>query len=187
MGAFRLFSPTSQQVAAILAGQRGAELSYQPVGASSTPEGWFDNRGGTLLGHGAATFERARAGLRSWSHFDLGWVTAVPESGATIEPGAVVAVMTRTFGLASLNVAKVIAVTDEPRRFAFTYGTTALHVESGEETFAITWHDDDRVTYDVWSYSRPAHPLVTLFSPIARGLQRRFIRDSCTRMRTECQ
>lgn len=186
MGAFRLSSASPEQIAAILAAQRHAPLSYEPVGAASTPEGWFDNRGGTWLGTGPATFEKARRSLQAWIHFDLGWVTAVPEPGATIAPGAVVAVLTRTFGLASVNIAKVIAVTDEPRRYAFSYGTTAHHVESGEETFAITWHPDDRVTYDVWSYSRPAHPLVKLFAPIARSLQRRFIVDSCERLRVEC-
>lgn len=186
MGAFRLSSANSDQIAAILASQRDAPLAYEPVGATSTPDGWFDNRGGTLLGSGEAVFERARRSLQTWVHFDLGWVTAVPEAGATIAPGAVVAVLTRTFGLASINVAKVITVTDEPRRFAFSYGTTPHHVESGEETFSVTWHPDDRVTYDVWSYSRPAHPLVKLFSPFARSLQRRFIRDSCDRLRLAC-
>ena len=186
MGAFRLLSPSPDQIAAILRGQRHAPLAYQPVGAASTPDGWFDNRGGTLLGHGGGTFGRARDALRAWTHFDLGWVRAVPEASSSISPGAVVAVLTRTFGVASVNVAKIIAVTDEPRRFAFSYGTTAHHVESGEETFAITWHPDDRVTYDVWSYSRPAHPLVKLLAPIARSLQRRFIVDSCKRLRVEC-
>jgi uncharacterized protein (UPF0548 family) len=100
-----------------------------------------------------------------------------------IAPGEVVAVTTDVWRIRTLNVARIVAVWDEPRRFAFSYGTTAHHVEAGEETFSITWHADDRVTYDVWSYSKPRHPLVKLGAPIARSLQRRFIRDSCARMR----
>lgn len=181
-GALRLRPATPDELAALLAGTRGAALSYEPVGAPATPAGWFDNRGGILLGHGEAVFHRAKDALRAWTMFDLGWVRAVPEVGAAISPGAVVAVATRTFGISTVNVAKVLSVWDEPRRFAFSYGTTAHHVERGEETFSVTWHADGRVTYDVWSYSRAAHPLVWLVTPIARALQRRFIRESCARM-----
>lgn len=183
---FRLTASSGDEIAAILAATRNAPLSYEPVGARETPPGWFDNRGGTELGRGRETFERAKAALQAWEMFDLGWVSATPERGAAIAKGAVAGVSSRTFGLWTLNVAKIVDVWDEPRRFAFSYGTTPKHVESGEETFSITWHDDDRVTYDVWSYSKPAHPLVKLFAPFARRFQRRFVVDSCARMRRAC-
>jgi uncharacterized protein (UPF0548 family) len=184
MSTFRLFAPDAARVSRVLEASRAAPLSYSPVGSPSVPPGWFSNRGSTELGRGKAVFERASAALRAWIHFDLGWVSAAP--GGSLAPGALVAVVSRTFGLYTVNVAKILTVSDEPRRFAFTYGTTTHHVERGEETFSITWHPDDRVTYEVWSYSKPAHPLVRLFAPLARMLQRRFIRDSCARVRREC-
>lgn len=184
MGTFHLSAPDAARIAAVLAATRGAPLSYSPVGSPTVPPGWFDNRGSTELGRGKAVFDRARSAIQSWIHFELGWVSAIPETSITT--GAVVAVSSRTFGLWTLNVARILTVADEPRRFAFSYGTTAHHVESGEETFSITWHPDDRVTYDVWSYSKPAHPLVKLFAPLARAFQRRFVRESCARMRAEC-
>lgn len=184
---FRLRPPAPEEIAARLAATRTAPLSYSPVGATATPPGWFDNRGGVELGRGLAVFEKAANALRAWVMFDLGWVTATPEAGATIRPGAVVGVSSRTLGLWTLNVAKIVSVREEPRRYAFSYGTTPDHVERGEETFSVTWHPDDRVTYDVWSYSRPAHPLVKLFTPVARSFQRRFVRESCARMRRACE
>lgn len=181
MSTFRVFAPGPAEVSAVLSESRDAALSYSPVGSPTAPPGWFDNRGSTELGRGKAVFERACAALRAWIHFDLGWVSAVP--GASLAPDAHVAVVSRTFGLWTVNVAKILSVIDDPRRFAFTYGTTTHHVERGEETFSITWHPDDRVTYELWSYSRPAHPLVRLFAPFARMFQRRFVRHSCARMR----
>lgn len=183
MSAFRLRRAPLPEVQSVLARERNAPFSYAPVGSAVTPPGWFDNRGTVELGRGADVFARARDALRRWRMFDLGWTEAIPERENAIEPGMTVAVLARTLGLHTLLLARVVAVQDEPRRFAFSYGTLPHHVERGEETFAVTWHDDDRVTYSVWSYSRPGHFLVRLGAPFARRLQRRFVRDSCARMR----
>ena len=183
MGALRMTAATPEDIARVLQAEKDAPFGYAPVGAWTVPDGWFENRGDVEVGRGQAVFERARAELRSWRMFDLGWARSTPRVRDSIAPGDVVAVTCNVWGIRTLNVAKIVAVWDEPRRFAFSYGTTAHHVESGEETFSVTWHADDRVTYEVWSYSKPRHPLVRLFGPIARGLQRKFIRDSCARMK----
>ena len=186
MGTFRLREPGQREIDEVLASMQDAPFSYAPVGSPVVPEGWFDNRGGCELGRGAAVFARARDAMTRWEHFDIGWVRAMQQPAAAVTVGAVVAVLSKTFGLWTVNVTRIVSVWDEPRRFAFSYGTLPRHVEAGEETFSVTWRPDDRVTYDVWSYSRARHPLVRLATPLARRLQKRFIVESCARMRRAC-
>jgi uncharacterized protein (UPF0548 family) len=68
------------------------------------------------------------------------------------------------------------------RRFGFAYGTLPGHIERGEERFSIEWLPDDTVWYDIRAFSRPRHWLVRLGYPLARRLQRRFVRDSQSAM-----
>ena len=50
----------------------------------------------------------------------------------------------------------------------------------GEERFTVDWdRRDDRVRYEVASYSRPAALRTRVALPIVRRLQRRFVRESC--------
>ena len=105
--------------------------------------------------------------MRQWLHFDLGWVSiANPE--AIITPGQIIAVEAHTLGLWSLNFNRILYVIDEdsprkPRRFGYAYGTTHLHVESGEELFVL---EQDPTTgdvfYDLLAISRPSHWLAKL-------------------------
>ncbi|HEX9543896.1 MAG TPA: DUF1990 family protein, partial [Pyrinomonadaceae bacterium] len=68
-------------------------------------------------------------------------------------------------------------------RFGFAYGTLRDHVERGEERFTVEWHkQDNSVWYDILAFSQPRHPLVRLSFPLARMLQKRFVRDSKRRM-----
>jgi uncharacterized protein (UPF0548 family) len=98
-----------------------------------------------------------------------------------------VAVQTKTFGLWSLNAARIVYVIDEREtqnaRLGFAYGTLADHVERGEERFTVEWQADDSVWYDIYAFSRPKHPLARLGYPITRMLQKRFIAHSLAVMR----
>jgi uncharacterized protein (UPF0548 family) len=74
---------------------------------------------------------------------------------------------------------------EEPsfKRYGFAVGTLPDHVERGEERFAVEWHEaDDAVYYEVFAFSRPAHPLVKATQPLARRIQRRFAVDSLRSM-----
>ena len=117
--------------------------------------------------------------------FPSPWTRIAP-ANAPIEEGTVVAMLARVYGVWWLNACRIVYVIDERapiRRFGFAYGTLPGHVESGEERFMIEWLADDTVWYDLRAFSRPRFWLVRLAAPLARGLQRRFVRESKIAMR----
>lgn len=165
--------------------QRGAPFSYAEVGASREAPGkvpgYAVDHNRVKLGDGEDVFGRATEALYAWKMFDLGWVRLLPR-GAPVEVGTTVAVLARHHGFRSLNFSRVVyEVSGENggvRRLGFAYGTLPEHAESGEERFVVEWHPDGPVFYDLYAFSRPNHPLSRLGHPLARGLQRRFARDS---------
>ena len=179
--------PSEKFVSKFIARQRGVPFSYAEVGATSDtpPHGYSLDHNRIQLGTGEQVYERSVEALREWRQFDLGWVKIVP-SGVAIEVGATVAIKARAFGSWSLNAARIVYVINEDRpvkRFGFAYGTLPDHVERGEERFTVEWHrQDDYVWYDILAFSQPRHPLVRMSFPLARMLQRRFVRDSKRRM-----
>jgi uncharacterized protein (UPF0548 family) len=184
---FLLTEPSTQVVREFIATQRDSPFSYASVGATNAvppPEYTLDHNR-VQLGLGNEVYERAVEALRRWRHFDLGWVKIVPP-GSSIEEGTIVAVQARTFGFWSLSACRIVyLISDEGpiKRFGFAYGTLADHVERGEERFTIEWHrEDNSVWYDILAFSRPAHPLVRIAFPLARMLQKRFVKQSLSVM-----
>ncbi len=170
------------------AAQAALDVTYPAVGATAgtPPAGYVVDHTRVRLGEGEAVFAAARAALAQWEQFRLGWVEAAP-ADTPLRPGAVVAVVARTFGVYWVNACRVIYAVDEDgpvRRVGFAYGTLPGHAESGEERFLVEW---DRATgavwYDILAFSRPRHPLARLGYPLARRFQRRFARDSAAAMR----
>jgi uncharacterized protein (UPF0548 family) len=182
---FKINEPGEQDVAKFIAGQRNLPFTYAEVGATNTtpPADYNVDHNRIQLGHGEETYKRAVEALKNWYQFDLGWVTIVPR-GVAIETGATVAVKARAFGTWSLNACRVVYLIDERARFGFAYGTLPDHVERGEERFLVGLLKDGSVWYDILAFSRPQHPLVKLSSPLARRLQKQFVRDSLARMRS---
>src|SRR5262249_16358600 len=108
------------------------------------------------------------------------WVLIEPR-GAPIEKEQMLAMVARVFGVWWVNACRIVYVLDEEepvRRFGFAYGTLPAHIERGEERFSVEWRDDDPVWYGPGAVSRPRYGAVRLGSPIARTLQRRFVRES---------
>ena len=181
--------PSREAVDAFVVRQRGLAFSYPDVGATATPSpaapsGYAVDHTRTRLGTGRDIHAAAVAALRRWGMFHLGWVELCwPD--APIEVGTTVAVLAH-FGVWWLNATRIVHVFDEQgpvRRTGFAYGTLADHAERGEERFSVEWReDDDSVWYDILAFSRPAHPLARIGYPLARGLQRRFARDSARAM-----
>jgi uncharacterized protein (UPF0548 family) len=184
---FLLTEPSAQVVSEFIARQRDSTFSYVEAGATREipPPGYTIDHNRIQLGNGEQDYQRAVGALCEWRQFDLGWVTIVP-SGVALEVGATVAVKARAFGSWSLSAARVVYLIDEDgpvTRFGFAYGTLGDHVERGEERFTVEWHrQDNSVWYDIFAFSQPRHPLVRLTSPLARMLQKRFVRDSKLRM-----
>lgn len=179
--------PTAETIQSFLATQTRLELTYAAVGAtaSTPPPGYIVDRTRIKLGHGASIFAAAKAALRRWDHFRLGWVETRPPD-VPLQVGQVVAILARIFGIWCLNACRIVFVVEEEgpvKRFGFAYGTLPDHVESGEEQFLIEWDQDTgSVWYDILAFSRPRHLVARLGYPWARRMQRRFARDSAAAM-----
>jgi len=186
---FTLTEPSGHDVAEFISRQANQSFSYAEVGATQTnaPGGYTVDHNRVQLGRGADVFQRAVEALQHWRQFDLGWVT-IATNDVKIEKGAVVAVKAWACGMWTLNACRVVYVVDEDApltRFGFAYGTLLDHIERGEERFLIEWNEsDDSVWYDILAFSQPRHPLVRLGFPVARMMQKRFARDSLSRMRS---
>ncbi|QYM79995.1 DUF1990 domain-containing protein [Horticoccus luteus] len=178
-----LSQPAETKVSALLARQQGAALSYAQIGASATPAtpaGFNLDHNRIGLGRGAAAYAAARAAVARWEMFPRPWTRIAP-ANAPIEAGTVVAMQAHALGLWWLNACRIVYVVDEAapvRRWGFAYGTLPAHVERGEERFTVEWRDDDSVWYDLRAFSQPRYWAARVAKPLARRLQRKFVRDS---------
>lgn len=187
MRTLSLRKPSPQTLRQFLAEQAALDYSYSAVGATAAtpPPGFVIDRTRIDLGTGQSVFEAAKAALRRWQQFRLGWVEAwSPDT--PLEVGQVVAIMGWAVGLWWLNACRINYTLDESgpvARFGFAYGTLPGHYECGEERFLIEWDQaSDRVAYDILAFSRPNHILTRLGYPVVRRSQKRFGRDSAMAM-----
>jgi uncharacterized protein (UPF0548 family) len=182
-----LQKPAAETIRRFILEQAKLDFSYSAVGctAGTPPAGYVVDRTRIKLGEGEPAFQSAKAALRRWEQFHLGWVEAW-RPDTPIQSGEVVAVLGRAIGLWWLNSCRIVYVVDESgsiSRFGFAYGTLPGHVESGEERFLIEWNrGDDSVWYDILAFSRPNHFLTRLGYPLVRRLQKRFGRNSAAAM-----
>ena len=79
-----LTRPSDARIRRFLARQRGLPYSYPDAGASlgEPPAGYVLDHHRVRLGEGPQAFDLARAALRGWAMFRVGWVEALPASGA---------------------------------------------------------------------------------------------------------
>lgn len=177
--------PADEEARRWLAARADAPLTYPEVGASrgrTAPPGYRPNHARTLLGEGEETYRRAVAAVRRWAMYDMPWVEIL-WTDTPIQPGRVVGIRVRHYGFWSLHACRIVYVVEEARRFGFGYGTVAEHAQRGEERFTVEWGEDGRVHYELFAFSRPAALLARLGSPLGRGLQKRFARESLRAMR----
>jgi uncharacterized protein (UPF0548 family) len=179
--------PSQRAIERCIAQSRALPLSYAPIGLVRNKTVRHDiDEVVVAIGRGQADFERARAGLAAWNHFEIGWVELFPRN-APVETGTVVTVLVRHLGFWSLNGCRIVyGVGDRDRgaRFGFAYGTLTNHAEAGEELFEVSLNPDtDEVTYRIRAVSWPQATLTRIGYPIARLLQARFRRDSAEAMR----
>jgi uncharacterized protein (UPF0548 family) len=180
--------PSKQAVERFVEESQRLPLSYDRVGlAQGSPQDYDLDETVVIIGHGDAVFERAKAALAAWRHFDLPWVEMSPPA-APLEPGSVVAVLVRHLGFWSLNGCRVVYGLGDRSHgptFGFAYGTLVNHAEEGEEMFDVSLRPDTgEVLYRIRAASRPRAVLARLGYPVARVLQARFRRDSGEAMRT---
>ena len=182
-----IFPPAESTLARFLEAQAGAAVSYSEVGESRTgsPFGYIVDHNRVQIGHGEDDFAAACEALREWKMFPSSWTEITPDA-APVREGMVVAMQAHALGLWWLNACRIVYLVNEytpVRRVGFAYGTLPAHVEQGEECFTVELHPDRSVWYDVRAFSRPRYWPVRWAKPLARRLQRRFVRDSQTAMR----
>lgn len=172
--------PSPHQLASWLESRKQEQHSYPEVGASvdsQFPKGYDHDRNEVLIGEGAADFAAAVEALKHWRMFPSTWTKVLP-SPIEWEAGKEVAVMFRLLGVWWWNSCRIVYVIDEPHKAGFAYGTLASHVEKGEEIFLIEMEEDGSVWYRIQAFSQPHFILTKIFKPIARRLQRKFVRES---------
>ena len=187
---FYLKKPARGTIQQYLTSRRDDCFSYPAVGVTrdkNAPERYVVDHNRVRLGSGRVVFEQAKAALRRWEMFNLGWIQLCwPET--PVEVGSTVGVLARLGGLWSLNLCRIVYVIDEAdstvETFGFAYGTLPDHAERGEERFTVEWYQaDDSVWYDIFAFSRPKQLLAQIGYSVARRLQKRFAVDSMAAMR----
>ncbi|MEO5957693.1 MAG: DUF1990 domain-containing protein [Opitutaceae bacterium] len=178
--------PSDARLAGFLARQANVEFSYAELGASrdGAPAGYDLDHNRVPLGAGEKQFAAACAALRSWRMFPAPWTRIAP-ANAPLRVGQNVAMIAHAFGW-WVSGCRIVYLVDEntpAKQFGFAYGTLASHIEQGEERFMVEMLPDGSVWYDLRAFSRPRHRLVALAKPLARRLQRRFVRESQAAMR----
>jgi uncharacterized protein (UPF0548 family) len=172
--------PPASFIERFLDASRHLPLTYDPVGLAHVGRAGYDiDETDAVIGHGRVDFDRARAALAKWTHFDLGWVEVFPRNAA-IDVGTNVAVLIRHLGFWSLNGARVVYhLNPSDTRYGYANGTLANHAERGEEIFEVAFDEaSGDVAYRLRAASRPRAALARIGYPIARRLQARFRRDS---------
>lgn len=174
--------PSDEAIKQLLLRRRDMNFSYPYVGAtrSAPPPGWRTNHKRKYLGTGRAIHDKAVEVLFSWKPLAVCGLEVFSQA-PEVHPQADVAMVSRHFGIWSVDFCRVIYVLKAEReestleRTGFGYGTLPGHAVRGEEAFSIEWHPaSEEVWYDIYSFSLPARPLVRAIAPIARAAQRRF-------------
>jgi uncharacterized protein (UPF0548 family) len=185
---FLIRRPSTADVDRFLDRCRDLPLSYTPIGILGEPPGGRQlDEQAVVIGRGKADFERARAALLTWKHFNLGWVEAFPDR-PRIEAGSNIAVLIRHLGFWSLNGARVLELIEaaDGCSIGFTYGTLTNHAESGEELFEVSVNPQSgEVAYRIRAVSWAQSPLAWIGQPIVRLLQAQFRKDSAAAMKRE--
>jgi uncharacterized protein (UPF0548 family) len=185
---WQLKRPTDRCMQRFLDRQKGTGFSYASIGATARgtwPAGFDHDKNRIRLGAGSEIFDMACDALRHWRQFPAPWTRIFPVA-APLMVGTNIAMTAHAFQIWWINACRIVYVVDETnaasegciRRFGFAYGTLPEHVESGEERFLIEQLADGSVWYDLRAFSRPRLWCVRLAYPLARRLQRRFVRDS---------
>jgi uncharacterized protein (UPF0548 family) len=180
---FTLRKPSAEDIRQFMLRQDTQHFPYPFVGVTqgTLPVGYDVDHNRVQLGTGRDTFEHAKAALRHWEMFNLGWVQLHwPDTPMLVN--STVAVIAHVCGLWITNACRIVYVREETgpvETFGFAYGTLAAHVERGEERFLVQWdHRDDSVWYDLLAISQPHHILARIGYLYVRHLQRCFAQDS---------
>lgn len=153
------WGPPSPGAAADLLGElRQEEVTYDHVGSTLEPDRWPGRRARQRqrdVGRGESAFAAAIDRLRTWEPQKALGADVLPSDQMVAADATILLVL--PFGpLRAVVPDRVVAVVEEPRRFAFAYGTLPGHAERGEESFSVELLDDGTVRATVRVDARPA-------------------------------
>jgi uncharacterized protein (UPF0548 family) len=179
----RLAEPNDAFVRSLLEREGGKDYSYAPIGMTrgGLPPGYLLNFARIQLGASEAAFQAGKAALSWWAMYALPWVRLWPQP-PKIEEGSTFAAAVRSYGLWSVNLARVVYRVEEPWHWGFAIGTLPHHVEAGEERFSVKCYRDGGVWFEIRAYTSLRHWLARAASPLAIQLLRRFGREACVAM-----
>jgi uncharacterized protein (UPF0548 family) len=152
---------------------RQQPVTYDHVGSTLDPERWPGRRLRQRhrdLGIGEATFAEAVDRLRRWAPQRAIGADVLPWD-QPVELDATILIVLRLGPLRVVAPDRVVAVVDEPGRFAFAYGTLPGHPEQGEESFTVEQLDSGAVRATIRVDARPAATWGRLVAPALTGLQ----------------
>lgn len=179
--------PSSTTIRQFVNRNGGVDFSYPEIGLSRSNDpvsGYDSDLNRVQLGQGEAVFQIACEAIRGWKMFPRGWASVSPGE-PPVRQGEVVAMVINLFGLYWVNGCRIVYTFEEKgetKKYGFAYGTLPSHIEKGEERFSVEMLPDGSVWYDLRAFSRPRLWLVKLGYPVARMLQRRFVRESLQAM-----
>lgn len=184
---FLIRRPDHAFVQRIVDSQRDQPLMYADVGMtrkSKTPIGFYENKYQAVIGSGEKDYAKAKKQLNEFRMLDLDWIKVVAKPSGIVE-GALVATLIRQFGIYSLNVARIVYTElDSDHRFGFGYGTLSEYPVYGEERFSVVYDAaSGNVSYEIYSFAKPATMLTKIGWRFVRKVQQRFGPASCDAMR----
>jgi uncharacterized protein (UPF0548 family) len=176
IGGVRFGAPDAAAAERALVAARLQSPNYPFVGATidagELPPGtYIESR---IVGHREDDFARARVGLQRWTPQRGLGATIVPDDPVRV--GGTVVLIIRPGPFHILVPDRVVAVVDEPRRYAYAYGTLPGHPEIGEEAFVLELLDDSSVRLTIRVAATPATRVGRVVAPIVRVLQRGALR-----------
>ena len=159
------------------------------------PEGFTSQSKCIVCGTGKNDFLRASNILRNFSMINgLSWAKVVSLSPkSVIERESIIATVVKCYNvLWSFNPCKVITATydvegtsgilpngnvERVKQSEISFATLHGHLISGAERFRVVLHADNRVTFEMFSFTKGAGLLGKIAMPFIRPLQRQFFND----------
>jgi uncharacterized protein (UPF0548 family) len=182
VGGLRFGRPSDRELAELLQLAREGKVTYDHVGSTLDPRRWDGpavRSHDVEVGRGEAAFGAARAALQTWVP-QRGLGADVVPAQQLVALGETVLVVLRFGPFFVVAPDRVVVVIDEPRRFAFAYGTLPGHPERGEESFTVEWRPDDSVQATIRVQAGPATLAARAAAPFVRSVQgaalRRYLR-----------
>jgi len=151
-----------------------APYTYPELGATAEaelPAGYRHVRRSLVLGHGDDVRRRALDALLHWRMHRAAGLHVTPQR-EEVRAGEVV-VQRLGIGPIGLTIpCRVVRVTlDDGRGGGFAYGSLPGHPEIGEESFTVEQGDDERVTFTVRAFAKPAIRLTRIAPPVTHLAQ----------------